>query len=151
MCPLVPLNSYLITKVNKRTGEHIGVPIGICWRSVWMAWARIVLFLVALIGWLPAMALLIEFELFMDWNQPARAIAGLACTFGPSVASVVLILLSFRLTRATPLRALEVARLAGMPPEAVAAQFAKARDLDLIRGRLEEAHLSSSPVEDSPP
>jgi hypothetical protein len=127
--PLIPLGSYVVIEgVEVKEDQPPGVPISFNFRSLFFAWLRAGLIAG---GVFAAMAAIIEgFRLLHRHGQPG---------FAAAMAVLALVLfavlpLTYRLTRATPFRALALARHADIEPEAVAPFFvhhpALVEDLD---------------------
>jgi hypothetical protein len=116
--PVVPLQSYLVPEAGRARVSFKPAAVGINWKSVLLAWIRVVL----VVG---GCAL---FPLFL-----AAALQELPPNVRPALAPVVvglpflslaLLAWSYRTRWTTPERALLLASIAGIPPEAVAERFA---------------------------
>jgi hypothetical protein len=116
--PLIPLGSYVVIEgVEPKNDAPPGVPIAFSYRSLFFAWLRAGIIMG---GGGAAMVAIIEgFRLLHRHGRPG---------FAAAMAVLALVLfavlpLTYRLTRATPFRALALARLADIEPEDVAPFF----------------------------
>ena len=141
--PLIPLGSYLVLHgTEKDDGGFSGRKLRLSGKSILFAYIRLALFLAGCV--LAFLTFLFAIE---EMDKPGRidwsSIAGLA------VSSVALFLLfwgSYRVTHASPTRALQMAREVGVPPETVASHFAdklKQADLEALTERLQFAGEST--------
>lgn len=116
--PLVPMASFVVLDgVERKEDDAPGVPIPLNGKSLFFAWLRSGMYIG---GGLAAAGGVIEAFRCIGNRGDGEYAAGLA------VAAVVLLgllPLTYRLTRAAPLRALALARLANIEPEVVAPFF----------------------------
>jgi hypothetical protein len=119
--PVLPRRSVLVLGDHFRTGRQRALAIPLSGKSVLMAWLRAVLVLGC-----------VAFPLLV-----AEALSGheqvlVPLMFGLPLGCVVTMWLSYRFSRAKPVRALQLATQAGIPPEVVAGYFAtKLSDAEL--------------------
>jgi hypothetical protein len=115
--PLVPMGSYVVLEGRPASDDTPGVPIEWSRKSVFFGWLRAAL-------WIGASALLVSaiveaircLENKGDWlDVGGQALA--------AIVLFVLLPLTYRMTRASPLRALALAKVAGLEPEVVAKYF----------------------------
>lgn len=117
--PLVPLQSLLVIVDPDSGGRAREIALGLRFKSVLAGWVRAVLFVVIAVCLIGGFAGAIEF-----FSQRRRA--DVEAFAVPLVIAAVLGVgywLTHRLTRASEARALELAELAGIAPEVVAARF----------------------------
>jgi hypothetical protein len=115
--PLVPMGSYLVLHGVSNSDETPGMPIPWSRKSVFFGWGRAAL-------WIGATSLLVSaaveaircLENQGDWVEAGGMALG-------AIVMFVLLPISYRLTHASPLRALELAKIAGIEPEVVAKYF----------------------------
>ncbi|MGE3805363.1 MAG: hypothetical protein AB7K24_11880 [Gemmataceae bacterium] len=131
--PLIPLGSYLLFDSNPENAE--GIPIGWSWKSVLFAWLRATLLLTgAFLSLIALTGLVLLLEEPEHWQ-----VVSVLCVV--SLALFVLLYFSFSWTRARPLRALCLARLAEIEPEELAEYFVhhtSLAELEEQRGQLAE-------------
>jgi hypothetical protein len=111
--PLAPTGSYLILDGSESGDNYRGVSIGLSAKSVVMGYLRAAMFLGGLV--------LAGFSIAEIGHNPT---VGFALIAG-AVLLIPLFILSYRLTRPGPERALGLAQQAGIPPEVVAKHFVK--------------------------
>jgi hypothetical protein len=113
--PLIPVGSFLVL-VGKR---NQALPLALSGKSILFAYVRLALLLG---GVLAGMACLMEGIAALEhrggWSVPAGLLVTAALLFYGFYAS-------YRLTRPSPERALELAERAGIPMELLATHFAK--------------------------
>lgn len=116
--PLWPMSSFVVIEgIERNEDDPPGVAIAMNYRSVFFAWLRTGM---TVGGGAAALSAMIEGFRCLTHRGDAPYAAAMA------VASVVLfglLPLTYRLTRATPLRALALARKANIEPEIVAGYF----------------------------
>lgn len=130
--PLVPLGSFVVME-GAEEGEP-GRKIGISLKSIVFAWLRMALFVGILSLW--AFGGIKAF----DVRAGQKPDNGWPLYFVASTGLAFLLWVSYRMTRAKPLRALVMARASGVPPEIVAKYFVFSKDVVA----LEESRISES-------
>jgi hypothetical protein len=139
--PVFPEQSYLVTTVDRKTGEWYGTPIPLSAKSLRFAWVRAMLFYTTIFFAVSAIAF------GGTWNTGAAGPIPFVFTLTVAILSPVCHYWTYVVSRASPLRALEVGQIAGIPPEAIAFQYAASIDPD----RLRELVAAATPPEDSTP
>jgi hypothetical protein len=132
--PILPKRSFLILETSQSAGHAIPLPLN--WKSVLFAWGRLFLLLGGC-AFLPCGIGLTLPDLPEKW----RRVVALAMLSLP-VVSLSLIGVSYLLTRAKAPRAIELAVVAGIPPEEVARRFVgklRPEDEDRLRGTRDES------------
>jgi hypothetical protein len=116
--PLIPTGSFIILEgVERKEDEGPGIAIPLDYRSMFYAWLRTALMVG---GGLAFITAAIEgFRCLARHGDGAYA-AGMAVV---GVVLAAFLPFTYRMTRAAPLRALGLARLAGIEPEVVAKYF----------------------------
>jgi hypothetical protein len=116
--PLVPTGSFVVIEgIERKDDDPPGIPIGYHFRSLLFAWIRAGLWIGG--GWAAIAAIIEAFRCLHHRGDPGFAAA-------MAVLSLVLFAIlpaTYRLTRAAPLRAVALARLADIEPEVVAGFF----------------------------
>jgi hypothetical protein len=118
--PFLPIKSYLVREqAGKNPPERI--PIAFCWRSAILAWWRMVLFFLGwLSAWLGAVSLFDHLAHHRRQPfQPETFFAGFLV-----IVCFGLLFFSYRNRWPRPARALELAALTGISPEALAYHMA---------------------------
>jgi hypothetical protein len=110
--PIAPVNSYLFVEGGNGVGAKV---IDLRWKSILTAWFR------TLLGFCIFPCVLVG---VVELN-PQPAIQEIATAWGVAFALALIYLMTFRWTRAGYSRALELARMAGIDPEAVRACFGR--------------------------
>jgi hypothetical protein len=118
--PIVPQGSYL---VDERWTPPRERPIGWSNKSILIAWVRVALWLAAT-GFTAAAACLL-----VMLAERERVLQEMVGALVGSAVFWDLFYRSYRFTHATPLRALELARVAGIAPEELAPYFLNHPDL----------------------
>jgi hypothetical protein len=143
--PLIPLGSYLVLHgTEKDDGGFSGRKLRLSGNSVLFAYMRLGLFIAGCV-----LAFLSFLFVIEGLDKPGRvdwsSITGLAFS---SVALFLLFWGSYRVTHAGATRALQLARIIGVPPETVASHFAdklKQADLEALAEQLQGAGDSADP------
>lgn len=116
--PLIPKQSYVVMYGTEKGDKFEGCPIGFNTKSILFAWLRCFLLLGGIVAGVAA---------FLVAQRPARGPDGwhaYSLLFALAGLAFILLVLSYRVTNARPLRALELARRAGVSPEVLAGYFA---------------------------
>jgi hypothetical protein len=128
--PLVPTGSFLCLEgTAKRRGPASGHSIPLSMKSVLVAWARALTLVMGVVGALYVVGYLILSLELQGRNLPMPFSSVFWYWGGLSVLCFFLYWLSFRFCRARPIRALRLAAVAGISPEALARHFVDAKDL----------------------
>src|SRR5262249_33024029 len=119
--PVVPMKSFIVLEGTKKGREFAGVGIQLRWKSVLFAWIRSGCVISGAGTALVAVILagVILFDRRWEFLVVCVATAVAASMFW------FLVWLSYRVSRAGPTRALDLARQVNVPPEVVARFFAK--------------------------
>jgi hypothetical protein len=117
--PVVPLQSYVVPENELGRVAGKAVAVGVRWKSVLMAWVRLTL----VVGGCAVFPLILAVSL-QELPPNVRPVLTL-CILCLPLISLGLLAWSYRIRWARPERALELASLAGVPPEAVAERFAE--------------------------
>src|SRR5262245_12881156 len=108
--PLIPKGQSFIVLEKPIPGLRRRVPIRQSLKSIWIAWARPMLMIVALISLAIGLSELLQPKI--DWAFALKFLV-------PGILCVLLFLFTYRLTRASCDRAIELAKLAGIPREEI--------------------------------
>ena len=109
--PLIPLTSYLVFEEKGSEGRGIELK-KLRWNSVLLAWVRTPLWIACAVG--AVLGVVQAAGVQHDWQGAAPAL-GIALVAGAAWYA------SYRLSAASFERASELARTAGLPPQAIAA------------------------------
>lgn len=127
--PLLPLRSVLVLRSPSAKEPDTDVPLPLCWKSVWTGWLRATLVVLLLLS---VVKLSRDYARWVEIPPPRRAAAvkpetrlaavvdSLALTF----ALAVFLGLSYRLTRASWNRAVELAAVLGLSEDDLDAYLA---------------------------
>lgn len=130
--PVVPKQSYVVLAGTEKGDKFEGCPIGFSGKSILFAWLRCFLLIGGIVAGVIA---------FITSQRGPRLAADAWHPFpvllALSAAAFILLVVSYRITRARPLRALELARLAGISPEVLAGYFAS-HDPDALTQELRQ-------------
>lgn len=147
--PFGPIASYVILDGTEHGTQFQGYFIPLSRKSILVAWVRAVLF--ALVGFISVMLVLVVGGILVVAAASAKEVKqddvdfliGVSIAFGIDGVLLLLLFVSYRLTRASPMRALELAKIAEISPEKIAAYFAdRIPSLELDKMRNQAADVS---------
>jgi hypothetical protein len=123
--PLIPLGSFIVMEGTEQDGNFKGMPVPLSGKSIFFGWLRAALLIAAVVG--VVLLILGAIELAdprrnQDWTKAGIGI-------GVSLAAVLLLWGSYRISRAGPMRALDLADKAGIPPEVLTECLARSKIL----------------------
>jgi hypothetical protein len=150
--PLVPVQTYLVLDGSDSGDKFSGWPIGMSGKSVLLAWLRLALFIgIIVLTVLTGIAVVKALESKGSWLKAGAMAAGAALLVYVFVAS-------YRLTKASPARALQLAEEAGLDPNLIVRYFELAASPAPAEGEApahspaeDKLPLASPPAEDHPP
>jgi hypothetical protein len=137
--PILPKRSMLVLEMPSGEGRAVLLPLS--WKSILLAWGR---FLIMIAG-----CVVLPFGIGVNLpDLPDRwaRVAAIMMLSMP-IMSMVLIGVSYALTRAKASRAIELARIAGIPPEEIARRFVgqlRPEDEELLRRAGDRSMIQSN-------
>lgn len=117
--PLIPVKSWLVIDSTVQGGRFRGVPLGWYGKSIFFAWLRFGSFIGGLLCAIGAVVFGVQ---VMDRRVDMLPAAVVCAVLAPLL--FVLFGFSYKLSRAGPTRALDLAKRCGIKPEVVAQFFA---------------------------
>jgi hypothetical protein len=143
--PIGPTRSFLIF-----AGTERGIRIGLSGKSILFAYLRTILVIVG--GLLLAIGLIGGIHYLEDKQQHAEHLGAVLGLLAGGVVCLLFLLLSYRLSRPSPLRAYRLALAAGLPLDGLAEHYARTltpEQLDDLARRVGSTEENASSYESS--